>query len=130
MVVLYVSLGAIQGKSHSCPDEYQVSLGPKVPLLPGLDQHSTHPGQATPLAARGGSLAGYLSRQTSSQWGHFPNPLGQVAVVNYALATCSRHLIWAALLGLLEHCPGQQMNDCVSVPTQQHEAVLGISKAA
>ena len=45
-------------QANSGPEKQQAGVGPKVPLLPGLNQHSAHLGQATLPVAQGGSLAG------------------------------------------------------------------------
>ena len=118
MLHLPASLGTRQGQAWSGPNRHWVSLGSKVPLLSGLDQHCTHPGQAGPPTARGRSLAGHSLGQASGQGGHWLNTAGQASVVHYAVAANPGNPIWAVLLGLLEYCSGEQKDNQVQVPTQ------------
>ena len=104
-------------------------LGPKVPLPSGPHQCCAHLGEAAPPVPRGGSLAGCTPGQTGGQRSYWPNFARGAAAMCYTIALSAGHLVWAALLGMPKHCPSQQMDGQVSVPTQQYEAVPGITRA-
>ena len=80
-----------------------MGLGPKVSLPSGLNQCSTHAGQADLPVAQGRSLIGHSTGGASDQGCHWPDISGQVAIVYDALATSPGHPIWPVLLDLLEH---------------------------
>ena len=115
---LFAPFTALGGQACGHSDTYQVGLGPKVPLLCGPHQHSAHPGKAAPLVPRGGSLAGCKPGCTGGQRSYWPNFARGVAMMCHAIAPSARRSVQAALLGIPKHCPGQQMDGRVSVPTQ------------
>ena len=72
-----------------------------------LDLTNTVPIWAKP--AQIGSLAGRLPGQAGSQVSDWSHLAGGAATMCFSIATNMGHPIWAALLGVPEHGPGQQM---------------------
>ena len=103
---LFVPFVTVQRLACGRPDGHRAGLGPKVPLPSGPHQRRAHPGEATPPAPRGGSLAGRTPGRTGGQGRYWPDFARGVAALCYAAAPSPGGPVRAALPSMSEHRPG------------------------